>query len=263
MPVEKPLATTAEPLTKAAVYCYGVAWASSAERPSAPGVDDARVELVRFGDLAALTSPIGSKRVRAKRRDLLRHSEVLTDAVKHGTVLPLRFGTVFRSVDDLVGEFLEPRHGELAELLREFDGHVELTVKAFYRENVILGEIVRENPTVARLREATRSGAEAATYPLRMELGERVADELRSRTRRDARELLAALRPFAVAVEIDNEPIEHQVLRASFLVERKRVPAFDKKMDELARSQSERMQFKYIGPLAPHSFVNLTPLEEQ
>jgi hypothetical protein len=201
--------------------------------------------------------------VRAKRRDLLRHAEVLADAVEHGTVLPLRFGTVFGSADELVGQFLEPRHDELADLMRDFEGRVELTVKAFYRENVILGEIVRENPGIAHLRAASQSGPEATTYPLRIDLGERVAHELRNRTQRDAKELLAALRPLALAVEIDTQPIEHQVLRASFLVERKRVHAFDKKVDELAQRQAKRMQFKYVGPLAPHSFVNLTPLEER
>jgi Gas vesicle synthesis protein GvpL/GvpF len=263
VPVEEPPTATAEPLTKAAVYCYGVVWASSATDPSTLGVADAPVEIVRVQDLAALTSRIESTRVRARRRDLLRHSEVLIDALDKGTVLPLRFGTVFASVGELVSDFLEARHEELASLLREFEGYVELTVKAFYRESVILGEIVQQNPRVAQLREATRSGADAARYPLRVELGERIADELRSRTRRDAQELLGFLRPLARAVEIDGEPIEHQVLRASFLVDRKDVPAFDRTMDELARERSERMQFKYIGPLAPHSFVNLLPSEQR
>jgi Gas vesicle synthesis protein GvpL/GvpF len=259
--VKEPLAT-AEPLTGAAVYCYGVVWASGGG-PSGRGVDDAPVELVQAQDLAALTSPIGSTRVRARRRDLLRHSEVLNDALDHGSVLPLRFGTVFASVDQLISDFLEPLHDELAGLLREFEGCVELTVKAFYRENVILTEILEQNPRVARLREATRSQPGAETYSLRLELGETVADELRSRTRRDAEGLLASLRPLARAVEIDPQPIEHQVLRASFLVQRTDVPAFDKKMNELAQSQSERMQFKYVGPLAPHSFVTLLPSEER
>jgi hypothetical protein len=258
MPVEESPTATAKPLTKAAVYCYGVVPASAAKL-SAPGLADAAVDLVRFEDVAALTSRIEATRVRAKRRDLVRHSEVLTAALDNGAVLPLRFGTVFGSVAELVGEFLEPRHDELVGLLREFDGFVELTVKAFYRENVILGEIVEQNPRVAQLREATRSGAAAATYPLRLELGERVAAELQRRTRLEAEELLAFLRPLARAVEVDDEPIEHQVLRASFLVERTNLSAFDARMDELARTRSERMQFKYIGPLAPHSFVNLAP----
>jgi Gas vesicle synthesis protein GvpL/GvpF len=47
------------------------------------------------------------------------------------------------------------------------------------------------------------------------------------------------------------------VLRASFLVERKRVPEFDKAMNEVARHEDGRIRFKYVGPLAPHSFVTV------
>jgi Gas vesicle synthesis protein GvpL/GvpF len=252
--VQDPRAGTAEPIGATALYCYGVVWAASA-RGQAAGLGGAPVRGVRFDDVAALTSAIASGRVRARRRDVLRHSEVLTAALAEGTVLPLRFGTVFDSEEAIVSDFLEPRHDELTALLREFDGRVELTVKAFFREESILGEIVRENPRVARLREATRSGADAATYGLRIELGEVVAGELQARARRDAEAILDRLRPLALDVAVEEEPIEHQVLRASFLVERERVGPFDQAMDELARQQAERMHFKYLGPLPPHSFV--------
>ena len=64
MPVEEPPAATTSPLMKVAAYCYGVTWAASAKEPSRLGVADAPLELVRFRDLAALTSPIESTRVR-------------------------------------------------------------------------------------------------------------------------------------------------------------------------------------------------------
>ena len=219
------------------------------------------MDAVSHGELAALTSPIESTKVRARRRDLLSHSQVLSTALEHGTVLPLRFGVVFQNEAALITDLLRARHDELVELLRTFEGRVELTVKAFYREEAILGEVVRENPRIARLREATRNGPDASTYPLKVELGELVAAELQDRTRRDRDALLGRLRPLAVDLQVEQEPIEHQVLRASFLVEADRVGAFDDVMAEFARSQAERMHFKYLGPLAPHSFVSLIPAE--
>jgi gas vesicle protein GvpL/GvpF len=90
-----------------------------------------------------------------------------------------------------------------------------------------------------------------------VELGERVAAELQKRTDRDRRTLLDRLRRLALDLEVDQEPIEHQVLRASFLVERGKVSAFDEAMDELALEHVGRMRFKYVGPLAPHSFVTV------
>ena len=239
------------------VYCYGVTWSDVGAPGGRTGVGGEKVGSVAHGDLAALTSPVASANVRAKRRDLLNHSEVLAAALERGTVLPLRFGIVFENATALADGFLHPRHDELAALLRRFEGRVELTVRAHYEQEAILAEIVRESPRVARLREKTRDGPAAATYPLKVELGERVAGELQDRTNRDRKALLDRLLPLSVDVQVDQEPIEHQVLRASFLVERRKVTKFDDAMDDLARQHAGRIRFKYVGPLAPHSFVDV------
>ena len=188
--------------------------------------------------------------MRARRADLMCHFDVLGTAFEHAAVIPLRFGIVFDDEATLVEEFLRPRHGELVKLLKELRERVELRVTAHYREEAILAEIVRENARVARLRGES-------SQPLQIELGELVAAELRARTDRDVRAILDRLQSLSLDLEVDEEPIEHQVLRASFLVERKRVPAFDAAMDELASGQAGRIDFKYVGPLPPHSFVSL------
>jgi len=256
--VQSPTAGGADASAATALYLYGVTWANAARSQPGAGVHGESVEAVPYRELAGLTSAVESTKVPAKRRDLLRHAEVLGAALVHGTVLPLRFGVVFENGTTLVEEFLAPRYAELVELLRKFEGRVELSVKAFFREDVILAEIVRGNPRIARLREATRAASEASTHPLRVELGERVAAELQDRTLRYRQALLDRLSRLAVEIQVDQQPIEHQVLGASFLVERDRVAAFDDAMNELAKQQAERMHFKYMGPLAPHSFVNLT-----
>jgi hypothetical protein len=216
------------------------------------------VGTVSLNGIAALSSPVDTAAVRARRKDLMAHTDVLSRALDAGPVVPLQFGTVFESGEAVVSEFLEPRKRELERLLHELEGRVELRVRAFYLEEAILAEIVRDNRRVARLREATRSRKEAATYAARIELGEIVASELRARAQRDAGAILDRLRPLAVAVDVvDEEPIEHQVLNASFLVERGRVGTFDEAMDEIAQRQEGRIRFKYVGPLAPHSFVAL------
>jgi hypothetical protein len=240
-----------------ALYVYGVTWADTARDKAGAGIGGADVSSVVSGDLAALTSPVRSTKVRARRRDLLTHSDVLAGALERGTVVPLQFGAVFENADAVVADFLEPRADELRGLLRELEGRVELRVTAFYGEEAILGEILRDNPRIARLREQTRSAPEAATYGLRIELGEAVAKELRARTQRDREGILARVRPLALAAQIDEEPVEHQVLRASFLVERTAVDRFDEAMNDVARQQDGRMLFKYLGPLPPHSFVSL------
>jgi len=245
----------AETATKP-VYVYGVARSGSTP-PGVPGVAGAEVERIEHGGLAALTSTVEDANVRARRRDLMAHSDVLTRAVEHGPVLPLQFGIVFEDADAVVSKFLEPRKQELEKLLADLDGKVELSVKGFYVEQAILAEIVRENRRIAALREGTRSAPQAATQGARIELGELVAAELRSRAQHDANAILKRLVPLALDVQVADEPVEHQVLRASFLVERGRVSDFDETMNDIARQQDGRIHFKYLGPLAPHSFVSV------
>ena len=238
-----------------ALYCYGITAAATAKLQPGAGLGGAAVETVRSGDLAALVSRVPAGTVRARRRDLMAHFDVVAKAFEAGTVLPLRFGIVFDDERALVDGFLRPRQTELLSLLKELDGKVELRVTAHYREDAILAEAVRENPRIARLREATQNAP--GGHPALLELGELVAAEVQARTARDTRTLYERLRPHAIRFEADEEPIAYQLLRASFLVERKRVEKFDAALDAFAADNAGRIDVKLVGPLPPHSFVEL------
>lgn len=241
-----------------AAYVYGVIRSTAAPPADATGIAGAHVRALPFEKIAALVSDVPVP-IRAKRRELMSHSNVLNGVVASGTVLPLRFGMTFPDADSVVSEFLTPRHDELNGLLDELEGRVELVVKAFYREEAVLAEIVRDNPRIARLRALTRDRPAAATHADRLELGSAVAAALEARTGADAAAILDELRPFALDLRVDDTPIEHQVLRASLLVKRDDVESVDAVMNRLAERNAGRIHFKYIGPLAPHSFVSLSP----
>jgi hypothetical protein len=236
------------------LYCYGVTSARDAAPPSVGGLDGKPVRPIVHRELAALVgeAPAG---LRARRRDLLAHFDVLGTAFERGTVLPLRFGIVFDDEAALVREFLDPRHDELVSLLRELRDCVELRVSAQYREDAILAEAVRQNPRIARLREETRGVS--GKHPALVELGELVAAEVQARTARDARSLLERLRPLASRHDLDQEPIEYQLLRGSFLVQRGRVSKFEAELERFAADNAGRVDVKCVGPLPPHSFVAL------
>jgi hypothetical protein len=244
--------------TALATYVYGVVNADGAAGINTSGVGGAEVRVLPFREVGALVSDVPVP-IRAKRRELMSHSEVLNEAAGSGTVLPFRFGTTFPDADAVVADFLEPRYGELSGLLAEYEGRVELMVKAFYHEQAILAEIVRDEPRIARLSATTREGPPAKTHAERIELGSAVAAALEARTKADARQILDVLSPFALDVWTDETPIEHQVLRASVLVKRDQIQAVDAALAALAERNAGRIHFKYVGPLPPHSFVSLSP----
>lgn len=217
-------------------YVYGVT------RAETPLPDD--VVAVVHRDLAAVTSAVEMPDLRARRRDLLHHTDVVQRVFEHGTVIPLRFGTV---LDDPRAELLEPRHDELARLLRDLNGLAEVTLRASYREEDVLRAVLVEEPGLARLR--------ATAPPIR--LGQAVAEALSERRAADADAIVRTLRTQARDVAVDELRTELEVFRGAFLVARRDLRAMDAAVDGLARAHAATTSFKYTGPLPPHHFVRL------
>ncbi len=244
------MSTVAEPL-----YVYGVVRAGTTA-PRGRGVLDAPLDLVAGGPVAALVSPVASERVRAKRRDLLAHSDVLQAAHTTGVVLPLRFGTLFESSDDLRARFLEPRRRELTTLLDRFAGLSEMRVRGEYDDQeAVLAEIVSQDGQIARLRAATRSGH--ATEGDLVHLGELVARRYEARRAADRRDVIERLCARAVDVRQDEPQSEVEFARASFLIRTRDREAFDELLDSVALGLRHLARFTCTGPMPPHSFVSL------
>ena len=236
-------------------YVYGVTWAENAKTRRGAGVGGADLDVVEHGDLAAVVSDVPPGPVRAKRRELMRHMDVLQHVFDGGPVLPLQFGSVFPERDAVRDGLLAERYDELVRLLKRFEGLAELRLRATYREDAILAAIVESDPKIARLREQIRGTG--SRDPRRIQLGEAVAHALGARRDRDAHAFSKGLQPLARDVVVEEPRTEYEVLRASFLVDRRKLSAFDARLDDLARPERERMSFAYTGPLPPHSFVGL------
>jgi hypothetical protein len=242
--------------TESAKYVYGVVRAND-KRPRARGIGRKQVRVVRADGLGALTSDVPPGDLEAGRDELLAHSRVLERALEQGTVLPMRFGVVMPSEAAVREQLLDPHRGELEAQLEEMDGKFEVNLKAIYDERVLLTEVLSEQPEIAKLREELRGQPEDATHFERIRLGEMIAGAVNEKRDRDADEILQRLAPHVVAAEVGDPVHERMALNASFLIERGTRKAFDAELDRIAAEQAERLRFKYTGPLAPHSFVEL------
>jgi len=236
---------TPSAVTSTAMYVYGVAERGRTLRAS--GVVDAAVCTVEHGSLAAIVSPVPSLHLRAKRRDILAHQDVLQRVFAKGTVIPFRFGTVLAGEDAVVSELLEPRHDDFARLLDRLDGVVELSVRAYYVEDAVLREIIRDDSKVARLKGQASD----------VTLGEAVANALVAKRAAEGAGIERALRPLAEDAVIEAPRTEYELFRGAFLVRRADIDAFDAQMNELAAERDGTVVFKYVGPLPPHSFVEV------
>lgn len=240
-------------------YVYGVL-AASASIPARPGIADSPLQLISSDGVAALVSEVPRAELRMGRESMTVHAKVLEEAHALATVLPMRFGVVMDGEAEVRAELLEAHRDVLVAQLSDFAGTSELKLRATYEEDVLLREVVREDQDVARLRGSLRGLPEDATYYGRIQLGELIASAIERKRQVDASDMLDTLETLALAVDVGDPAHERIVLNASFLVAQDRIEEFDTAVDGIGRRQADRMRFKYVGPLPPHSFVQF-PVE--
>jgi hypothetical protein len=187
-----------------------------------------------------------------RRRDLNRHLSVIERVFSTTTVLPFPFGTVVDDERALRAGVLEARSHELRQALDRLRGRSQFNVKAQYDEESILREVVRDEPSVRRLRDDARKLGEAGHFA-RIRLGELVTQSLQARRGRDAARIVARLREVCDDLALDEARDELTVMKGSFLVED--VARFDEALEELASGDGGRLRYDSIGPLPPAAFA--------
>lgn len=242
-----------------ATYLYGIV--SRPERQQHWGTGVGRppraLRLVAHGQFAALVSDIGGQETesegRALRRDLRAHEEVVRRAMERGTVLPVSFGTVFADDRQLVEELLEPNAEELATLLEEFDGLVELMLKVEFMEDAVIRRVLEHDAELLAWRDSAGFGGPEE----QIAFGQALSEAIENEGARRAERLFTRLSPVAEDARVSEQARGTVVLKASFLVDEQRLDAFDKLVAQLSDEAGALTHFDYIGPLPPYSFIHL------
>ena len=240
-------------------YVYGI---TAASHPALPedmgGVGNPAlpVRVLTEGDLAAIVSD-APEGLRPKRRDLLAHQNVLSEAGAGGCILPMRFGSVAPD-DGTVTGVLAERQEHYKERLRTLDGKVEYNVKATHDEEAVLHRVMSDNPEIRAVTEANRK-AGGGSYDERLRLGEMVVAAVKAREAEDAGEVQRALETVADAISVGPES-SGWLANVSFLVERDAAASFLEEVDQL-RKAHPHLDLRVNGPLPPYSFVDPGPAE--
>ncbi|MEA2274087.1 MAG: hypothetical protein QOI98_2795 [Solirubrobacteraceae bacterium] len=243
------------------LYVYGVIPAADAGNwPGADGLEapDSTVRTVVAGELAALVSALPSDRTPGRRDDLEAHRRVLSLANERGTTIPMRFGIVMDSEDLLREDLLGQHAPEFTDLLKKLDGHVQMTVRAFYGEDGLLPEVAESDPEIVRRTAAIQGLSELESRQERIDLGELIAARVTARREQDEQSLMERLSPFATDVRVDPPSSERVALNAQLLVRRDRRGALDQAVGVLTTALKGHLAIRYLGPLPPYSFTELS-----
>src|SRR5205823_8017139 len=118
--------------------------------------------------------------------------------MKEFTVIPMSFGTIFRTEGDVV-EFLRDTQDTLTDVLRKLQDKIEFGLKVNWDPETVLKEVEQENEEIRRLKEEIVSNRLASTYFARMQLGRLVESALADKSDDYVREIYDHLRDCATA----------------------------------------------------------------
>ncbi|HEV2146422.1 MAG TPA: GvpL/GvpF family gas vesicle protein [Longimicrobiaceae bacterium] len=215
-----------------------------------------RVFTVHFGELAAVVSDTPLRIYDPTRENVLAHEFVNETVMREHTVIPMSFGTLFRTENDIV-ELLKSTYQAFDDVLEKMADKIEFGLKVLWDREKVIATLEQENEEIRRLRDEIGRSAQSSTYFARMQLGRLVESALEEAGNAFVRDIHEALKPAAVASR-SNKPIgDRMIMNAAFLVERDREKAFDDRVKEVSRKYESMLTFKYTGPWPPYNFVNI------
>jgi Gas vesicle synthesis protein GvpL/GvpF len=241
-------------------YVYAVVRGALPEDFAVPGAgaDPAAVRTLEGGGLTAVVSDVPEGWAAAGRADLEAHDRVLSALIPHVTVIPMRFGVVLDSDEAVRDRLLERHSAELEDLLERLNGRVQMSVKAYYVEEALLRAVLERRPDLKRRSQALEGRPAEASRDERIALGREVAAEVEEQRAHDEHTVAEPLAAVAVEARVDPPASDRQVASVQLLVEVARRPELDAVVQRLDREHGDRITFRYVGPLPPYSFADLT-----
>jgi hypothetical protein len=218
------------------------------------GEEPAPVYAVRCDDLSAIVSDTPLGVLDPTRDNVLAHQRVNETVMREHTVLPMSFGTMFKTRDDVTA-FLKSAYRAFSDVLDKMENKLEFGLKVLWDRDAVIREIEGEDEDIHRLKSEI-AAQKGSTYFARMQYGRLIDGALQSKSERYVSEIFDRLRDVSVAARA-NKPIgDRMILNAAFLVTRDREDEFDARVKALGANH-DKLTFKYTGPWPPYNFVNI------
>jgi len=218
------------------------------------GTDPSDVYTVHYRKLAAVVSDAPLEVLDSTRENVLAHERVNETVMREHTVIPMSFGTIFKTREDIV-ELLRSAAEAFGDVLNKMQNKLEFGLKVLWDRDQAIREVEADDEDISRLKKEI-SSQKGPTYFARMQYGRLVDAALQQRSERYVADILDQLRDVSVASRV-NKPIgDKMIMNAAFLISRDQENAFDARVKSIA-SRFDRLTFKYTGPWPPYNFVNI------
>ncbi len=254
-------------------YVYGVTTADQRPVPDLPGIEAvARPFLVTEGALAALVSMVPLAQfeedaLEANLGDLAwleprarTHQAILAATLGQRTVVPLRFGTIFRDATGIHSMLLS--HGATFQrVLAHLNDRLEWGVKLYVDPAQLAAQVAANNARVRSLAAQCQGKSGGAAYMLGKKLNQLLREETTRLAETYAHEghrmlLNAAVAAQASSVEQPPETTDLTlILKGAYLVEQADTGTFNAILEQIG-GKFAGCSYELTGPWPPYHFAD-------
>lgn len=252
-------------------YIYGIRVYCSTPIKT-KGVEQKDVYTVSHKDIEAVISDVElhdfeAESIKEKLKDLewaepqvRAHAAVLEECMQTSSVIPWKFGTVFKTRDGLQ-KFLRENWKKLKDMLMKFSNRQEWGVKIYTDAEVFRQEIRKTDDEVKKLEREIASKSKGAGFFLGKKLGNILTSKTAEKINQATAEIFETLGQQAQE-KAENRLLGRQltgketdmILNAVFLVKKDRINDF---MEALKKLNEKFKYYEYdlTGPWPPYNFV--------
>jgi gas vesicle protein GvpL/GvpF len=238
------------------LHVYAIGRVDGIELPQLSGILDQPVRALASEPLAAIVSDGAAGAVRAERRHIAASQRVMNALNAQFDLLPVAFGTIAESEEELI-QFIDEHREALTGQLERVAGRAEMSVQLSLDVSDPIAFLVAATPELKMTRDRLFNRRTPPTYDERIRLGQLCEDALQRYRETQTAQLSATLAP--VCAEILSLPVrrDKEVANLAILVPRAAIGRFQDAVDSSAARLSDDLALIIGGPWPPYNFVQI------
>jgi len=264
-----------------AIYLYCLRKKKTAFIKAVKTIDKGKAYTVPYKELEAVVSEVNLKKfsseeIQKKAQEDVNwikekaqiHEHVIEQAMglrgKIVPVIPMKFGTIFKTKQSLEGIF-EKNYLKFRKLLEGLEGKQEWGVKIYLNEKVFEKKLAEKSEAVAQKKKEIASLPKGMDFFVKKQMEEVIKKEKNRELEGVLKEIFENLQKLAVkanqgknldkALTGKKEPM---VLNLNLLIKEEKVVEFQKEVNRLeTRYQNQGLIIQESGPWPPYNFVKI------
>jgi len=192
------------------------------------------------------------------------HIEVISQIMKSCTVIPFKFGTIYKSEEGL-GKFISDYSDSLKENLVNIEGKEEWSVKIYFDSKVLNKQIAEHSENIRNIEQQILESLPGKAFLLKKKKTELIKKEVEKIIKNCGQTCYDEFKNISELSRINNllpkeltERSDDMILNTSFFIKKQRVADFVNAVDLLqGKYNNIGFDIDVSGPWPPFSFISI------